>query len=215
MPILKAQLTSMHDEVLSHLKSEKEKRLNYRILDVGGVAMSWANELSPDYLDIQSGATIVGDACLPETWSGVGRYDFSICTQTLEDLRDPLAVIRQLIKHSKAGFIGVPHKHTELGMVEWGNVLGYCHHRWIFTVQNNGLRILSKWPAAQQFAPGNSPGPAGLPWLKTELIHKGELDFTWESSFEVEYIRGDFAGLAEQGCDGILSIYRDELAEGL
>ena len=216
MPILKSQLTSMHAEVLAQLKSQKANNPRYRVLDVGGTAMPWANEIVPDYLDIQSHATIVGDACLPETWESVGQYDFSICTHTLEDLRDPLMVIRQLVKHSKAGFIGVPHKHTELGLMEWKNIVGYCHHRWVFTIQNNKLRILAKWGVVHQFALGADPGPGYLPWLRRELIHVGELDFTWEKNFDVEYIQSDFSGPdPTTGCDGLLNFYRDELADGL
>jgi len=217
--ILKAQYELLHPWASVYLQEQRERDPKYSVLDVGGVAMPWASEFDPDYLDIQPNATFAGDACLRQTWDQLnGRiYDFSICTNTLEDLRDPAFVIGQLQAYSKMGFISTPHKHTELGKFDSSHYdhVGYCHHRWIFNLRNDVLRMVAKFPAAAQLGPGETPGPQFLTWHDPSLVKKGELGFIWQTDFSYEYIRGDFAGLAHEGCNGILRMYQDELAEGL
>src|SRR5438105_14790259 len=49
------------------------------------------------------------DICEHHPWPFADKtFDFSICSHTLEDIRDPLFVCSELIRVSKAGYIEVP-----------------------------------------------------------------------------------------------------------
>ena len=74
-----------------------------------------------------------------------GKFDFSICTHTLEDLNNPLYVVNKLIQVSKSGLITVPSKYLETSRIE-RNHRGYYHHRYISTLQGDTLTFIPKTP---------------------------------------------------------------------
>ncbi len=41
------------------------------------------------------------------------QFDFVMCAHTLEDLRDPIAVCREMVRVAKAGYIEVPSRLVE------------------------------------------------------------------------------------------------------
>lgn len=153
MPIVHAEVAPNEEvraRVLADLLARKAADPAFSVLDVGGGANAWADAAVDAYLDIVPFPTdrrlFLGDVCQPAVWDEVAaeverrgrRYDFSICTHVFEDVRDPLFVARQLMRVSAAGFVSMPTKHSELSNVESGSYLGYCHHRWIFTVRPRG-----------------------------------------------------------------------------
>ena len=70
------------------------------------------------------------DACR-DPWPFADDYfDFSTCSHTLEDVPDPIAICRQLVRVSKAGYIEVPSKLREI----------FTKQRWA------GLRSLLRLP---------------------------------------------------------------------
>jgi hypothetical protein len=89
-----------------------------------------------------------GDINLQSTWDKIPDkfFDFSICTHTLEDIRDPGFVINNLIRSSRAGFITVPNKYSEMSNIESMFWLGYSHHRWIFNFIDNKFIAMAKFP---------------------------------------------------------------------
>ncbi len=225
MPIIKKSDENIRAEVLAYLKDKKAADPAYRVIDVGGAVNPWADEYVDAYVDINSFATskrlFSGDISCPKVWEEIGRerFDFSICTHTLEDIRDPGFVIGKLLSVSKAGFIATPNKHTELSCVESAYWTGYCHHRWIFSVVDDAtLRIFPKLPLTSYFSPSNRfahlmgrlnigalsdimrkvkrhPVAPGIKWIKKEKIHPGnELGFIWEDGFSWEFANGDYAG---------------------
>ena len=46
----------------------------------------------------------------------------------------------------------MPNKHSEFVNIESNNWVGYCHHRWIFTVANEELRFIAKFPLVNAFS---------------------------------------------------------------
>lgn len=75
-------------------------------------------------------------------------FDFVFCSQTLEDLRDPIWVCQEMGRIGKRGYIDVPSLIDEL---TWqtpepsgGNWLGHFHHRWLITVEDDQLVFLHK-----------------------------------------------------------------------
>jgi hypothetical protein len=87
----------------------------------------------------------------PSTWGEIltyvdeyGKFDFSICSHTLEDLVNPFEVIRLLVKISKKGFIAVPSKFDEFNYLYGNYYRGNPHHKYIFDVIDNKLHIFPK-----------------------------------------------------------------------
>jgi hypothetical protein len=73
------------------------------------------------------------------------QFDFSICSHTLEDLRDPIWVCSELERVSRRGYIEVPSRawETTRGIERSGQV-GLAHHRWLVEVENRGLAFYCK-----------------------------------------------------------------------
>jgi SAM-dependent methyltransferase len=66
--------------------------------------------------------------------------DFVVCSHTLEDVRDPLRVCRELQRVAKRGYIEVPSRIVESTVgAEGRRYAGYYHHRWLVDVEANGL----------------------------------------------------------------------------
>jgi hypothetical protein len=77
---------------------------------------------------------IIADFCSPEFWKNINdkEFDFITIGHTLEDIRDPLLVCREMIRCSKAGYIEAPSKFRECSKTSKNSFFsGYDHHRWI------------------------------------------------------------------------------------
>lgn len=58
------------------------------------------------------------------------EIDFVICSQALEDIRDPIRLCSEIIRIGKRGYLEVPSRLLESSMgVEGKNHAGYAHHR--------------------------------------------------------------------------------------
>lgn len=220
--------TNMKDGKQAVLDYLKEKKFE-RVLDVGGAMFPWADEFVTHYFDIQeipNKNCFVGNVCSLEDWEAFyswevdGKlFDFAICTQTIEDIRDPRMVLGQLEDIAKEGFISVPCKHTELckeiecstkeDMEHWGIeglYRGYIHHRWIFTIRDNVLWAIPKLAFIDYLK--------GLEWATLENKNKyyHELSFRWRGNIPFKIINNDFLGP-----DGLTlcNMYREALKEGI
>lgn len=87
------------------------------------------------------------DICEKSPWPFKDKaFDFSICSHTLEDLRDPLYVCSELIRVSKSGYIEFPSRVIEsCRAVENDKIVGYSHHRWLIDLKNNHLQFTMKY----------------------------------------------------------------------
>ena len=73
------------------------------------------------------------------------EIDFVMCSQTLEDIRDPLWVCAEMIRVAKRGYVEVPARVVESCRgVEPGQV-GWTHHRWLVDIDGNHLNFLMKY----------------------------------------------------------------------
>ena len=64
-------------------------------------------------------------------------FDFVNCTQTLEDVRDPISMCKEMIRVGKTGFIQCPNIISEL-------VNNFWHHRWYVRFHDKKLQFLHK-----------------------------------------------------------------------
>jgi hypothetical protein len=85
------------------------------------------------------------DICDREPWPFSERqFDFSVCSHTLEDVRDPVYVCSELIRVSKAGYIEVPSRLEEQAYGFQGPWTGWGHHRWLVDLDGNEITFVFK-----------------------------------------------------------------------
>jgi FkbM family methyltransferase len=133
------------------------------------------------------------DICDAEAWSQVlqyveknGKFDFSICSHTLEDVRDPLLVCEMLSRISVSGYIAVPALARELARFEFGEngPRGYIHHRWLFRMSNDRFTAIPKIPIVEFI----SINPKIFSSTNTQL------KLFWDRTPSLKLVNGDYLG---------------------
>lgn len=82
------------------------------------------------------------DICAPGQWPVPDdAFDFTICSHVLEDVRDPLHVIRELARVSPAGYVETPGRAYESARSRYGKVPGSLHHRWLVEQEGDGTLV--------------------------------------------------------------------------
>jgi hypothetical protein len=133
------------------------------VLDVGGWALplaraDWVLDLMPYETRGSLGrdgtaaderftaATwVTRDICDRSPWPFEdGRFDFVVCSQTLEDVRDPIWVCAELQRVGRAGYVEVPSRLVEQSWWVQGPWIGYGHHRWLIDVEDGHIEFVSK-----------------------------------------------------------------------
>ena len=86
------------------------------------------------------------DICDREPWPfDDDRFDFAICSHTLEDVRDPVWVCSELSRVAKAGYVEVPSRLEEQSWGVHGQpFVGWEHHRWLIDVAADGIAFAFK-----------------------------------------------------------------------
>lgn len=219
--------TKERARVLEYLQRKQFKS----VIDIGGAGKPWANEYVTAYLDMNADWRLKGktDAVLfnenisdIEGWLRVfqhvdknGPFDFAICTQTLEDIRNPPIVLRELPLITKGGYIDVPSKYHELrygcerpdekemrnrGMTS--HIMGYSGHRWIMNMVDRVLELYPKLPFIEHLE--------GL--HQWNVVPGDALCFWWKESIPFKIVGDDFLG---PNPPAIYRMYREGLAKGL
>lgn len=87
------------------------------------------------------------DICDKTSWPFEDKvFDFSICSHTLEDIRDPLYVCSELIRVSKRGYIEVPSRIWESCRgLENEDMVGLSHHRWLVEIIDSHIQFTMKY----------------------------------------------------------------------
>lgn len=62
------------------------------------------------------------------------RFDFVVCSHTLEDVRDPVWVGQELVRVGHAGYVEVPSRLEEQAFGVQGPWVGWGHHHWLVDV---------------------------------------------------------------------------------
>lgn len=78
------------------------------------------------------------------------HYDLVICSNVLEDIRDPIAVCKEMSRVGKRGVIEIPTVLTEMNrnsddaLTGYDEYPGFYHHRWFARWGDNRLEFLAK-----------------------------------------------------------------------
>ena len=204
---------------LDRLRDIKRTNPSYRIIDVGG----GKEKHVPDKFDFI-------DACMdmrevnhpgvkhfqgninnPDMWDSVlkdveenGKYDYCICTHTLEDISSPAYVASQINKIAKSGIVSFPSKYRECSRFEIGGTKsyrGYNHHRWILTIKDEAILAFPKINLIEASYFDNIAQHA-----REDVF---ELFAIWEGSFDFNIINSDWLGPSPIEC---LKMYKRELS---
>ncbi|MGH8934496.1 MAG: class I SAM-dependent methyltransferase [Egibacteraceae bacterium] len=190
------------------------------VVDVGG----WWKPLSRadhvlDLLPYESraggGRLGVGPECYTEaTWHQLDicetpwpfpdeTFAFAYCGQTLEDVRDPIAVCQELARIATRGYIEVPSVWIECTYdVDVGPLTsrypGYEKHRWLVLFEDNELVFIPKqvWLCLIEFVPRE----ISLEWRTDQRIWTTPVH--WENGIRARE-------LASSGQDQIIPLLRD------
>jgi hypothetical protein len=164
----------------------EELREDDVVLDVGGWASpfpraDWVLDLQPyetrglyGYDEEQfaeerfdADTWITRDICDCDPWPfEADQFDFVICSQTLEDIRDPIWVCSEIARVGKAGYIEVPSRLEEQTVGVNGDWPGWAHHRWLcevhgdsieFCHKSHALRAGGEWTVSANYTLSRSP----------------------------------------------------------
>lgn len=211
-------------KVLTALATERPKS----VLDVGGDMHQWAKGFVTHIFDINTaspGFHFQGDICSESSWVQVqqwvkehGKFDFAICTQTLEDIRNPQLTLTMLPHVAKRGYIDVPNKRFELSkslencapqdMKQVGidqPYCGYMHHRWLFSIQDGTLVLFPKLNFVDRII-------ALQEWIAKDPHKACFLSFCWEESLPYRTWNNDFLG---PNSGVVMDGYRNQLVQGM
>lgn len=186
------------DHVLDFLKAQKAACPTFSVIDVGAAANPWTAEVLDATFDASdcsvSPLQFKGNLNSMSDWQKVlqhvaqhGKFSYSICTHTLEDLAFPSLVMDMLPLISEAGFISVPSKHIELLRIE-GPYRGFIHHRWIFCNRGKDEVVLvPKVPLVEHLLINNEDE-----WRSQPHLH--ELQIHWRKGLRYTMLNNDYLG---------------------
>jgi hypothetical protein len=199
-----SKMNTNHHIAFDYLKENFNKdEKNYRILDIGGGANPWAGDwithLTDKFVEpqdkeknsiknIQIFELDIDDS---NEWGVVlkdvkknGKFDFVICSHTLEDISNPRITCKMINNIGNAGFISMPSKYAELSIFEYKYGLAYCgyhHHRWIYQLKND---VLVGHPKM------NFHDYIEFNFDKSLSLHT-EIAFLWKDEFKYEFLYPD------------------------
>lgn len=197
--------TDNRTHILEYLKSNNFNR----VIDIGASANSWAKDYMTHFFDIVPSNTptkaigFFGNICHEDSWTQVledveknGKFDFAICTHTLEDICNPDLVVKMISKIAKRGFNAVPSKFVEMSRHE-SHWRGWIHHRWIFNKEENDIVAYPKLNFIEHFSDMDK-----LSNLKTD--DNQELQWCWQDECKLKFVNNDYLGPSLQH---VLSYY--------
>jgi hypothetical protein len=139
------------------------------------------------------GSWVVWDVCAREPWPfEAEQFDFVVCSQTLEDLRDPVWVCSEMVRVGKAGYVEVPSRLEEQSYGVQGPWVGWGHHHWLADVRPGHIEFVFKHHVIHGRPSAHFPG--GFASTLTDEERTARL--WWEGSFTFEErILGDAESL--------------------
>ena len=143
-------------------------------------------------------------------------FNFVICTQTLEDLRDPIWVYAELVRIGQRGYIEVPSRRLEMTRgVESLRYAGHYHHRWLIDVEGDTLTFHFKTSLVNESWRYHLP-PREFDRLPQEkrmssLFWYGTFNFCEQITIEYEQVKRDLAAYVRQ--QAVYSIWRYRLSD--
>jgi len=153
MKIKYGNIAESRADIINYIVEQKQLNNSFRVIDIGGSADGWSSnvcDLIVDFVPSKDLSKFINmDICRETEWQKLlnivnidGKFDYAICTHTLEDVYNPFTALEYLPKIAHQGIITMPSIYQELSRCENVNWLGYIHHRYIFDKTENGEMIV-------------------------------------------------------------------------
>lgn len=140
------------------------KDLTYKTLDIGGSFNYWSYpqalyladlvpaRLAPSDFNPNNIVYFNFNIQNENTWAELlkyveqhGKFDYIICSHTLEDIMVPTKLLDLLPKLGKEGYIAIPSKYNEFKFLHGKKYRGNAHHKQIIDVKDNSIIIYPKY----------------------------------------------------------------------
>lgn len=167
---------------------------NYKTIDIGASLEYWSYpecKFVADIVKIEKEDVKFFNFNIQNknTWSELfnyvdqyGKFDYSICSHTLEDVLTPTELLDLLPKISKKGYIAVPSKYNEFTFL-WNNKYrGNAHHKQIIDIKDDMICIYPKYPFIEVYETSDEI-------LKNNLGN--ELSIFWENEIPYKFFAQD------------------------
>lgn len=167
---------------------------NYNAIDIGASLQFWSYpecKFVADIVNIERKDVKFFNFNIQnkKTWNELleyvdhhGKFDYSICSHTLEDVITPTELLELLPKISDRGYIAVPSKFDEFSFL-WNNKYrGNAHHKQIIDIKDDMICIYPKYPFIEVFEESDE-------LLKTDLGR--ELVIFWENEIPYKFFAQD------------------------
>lgn len=103
------------------------------------------------------------------------EFDVVWCSHTLEDVRDPIAAIKEISRVGKCGYISTINRNYEsLFDINSPHYAGYTHHRWFVEIDDADLLFTFKYPLIHM--PSKEYTPFGTGDWELTLWWTGEIN---------------------------------------
>lgn len=197
--------------ILSFVSEQKQMNPHYRVIDVGGVAFGWSGDIADSIVDINADRPQDFKFNISNDWEWStlldyveknGKFDYAICTHTLEDIAHPATAMRNLPKVAKAGIITMPTINAELSRNESTQWLGYIHHRHLFDYDGDVIIYAAKLSFIESL----------LPEGFKEIDPYREIRFQWKDDIKYRPFMEDYLG---PDAMTVINKYREFVFESL
>ena len=198
--IYNVRLTELGDRklALDYLENLKANSSNLTVVDIGACGNPWTKDYITHVVDIVKFPSSIkqfqGNISDVDVWNEVlsyikehGKFDFAVCTHTLEDISCSPIVCNMLTRIAKEGFIAIPSKYIELDKPE--NVWrGFIHHRWIYDIKDGQFIGYPKQSFLEH-----------MKWIddwvqQNPKTGREELQFFWKDEIKLHVINNDYLG---------------------
>jgi hypothetical protein len=143
-----------HDELLAFLEAKRAAAPDFSVIDIGASANPWTAKVIDATFDknpcTAAKLHFTGNFNDRKEWKPVldyveknGKFSYSICSHTLEDIACPSIVLDMLPLVSERGYLATPSRFTEFLRHE-GPYRGYIQHRWIFDTDMDKITLYPK-----------------------------------------------------------------------
>jgi SAM-dependent methyltransferase len=128
---------------------------------------------------------IIHDICSEQPFPFPDKmFDFVVCSQVLEDVRDPLRACSEIIRVGRAGYIETPSRLAE-SMMDYDGLVGAAHHRWLIEIDDR-ITFRMKHHFLHTHPQYHIP-----PYYKRRMNPiKGITFLFWQDTFEYEEMTG-------------------------
>jgi hypothetical protein len=137
--------------------------------------------LDPSAERFSAESWVTRDICDHEPWPFADdQFDFVVCSHTLEDIRDPIWVCREMARVARAGYIEVPSRLDEQTLGVNGPWAGWSHHRWLVDIEDGSVDFVGKPGVLHGRESAQLPLEAARALTETERVQT----LWWEHGFE-------------------------------